>query len=389
MPPKRVKVTKCNVRPWVVIFLGGQSHTRVFSFAFLLCEFKSYNPETGEPDPEPCPRSSKVCWYIHPNEPEWDNRGKRLSSPPRGLAAGRRGSMSSRMGRGRGRNRTRSRSRSRSMDRGMTGRGRSRSRSWSSERYVSPSRRRPRRPSPPLRRPLHERIQRSRSPRRRSYSRSRPRNPSPPPHPRDRRQTTTPISSSRGLTPPRDTKLDNGPRRVKAESPTDTARTLSSRPTLSDTNTAAVGDRTPIPQRTSVDRNQQRLSLDLTTGEHTSNSIQQHSPQVDPLSPIFAPETPVIPGLSAAVQPAPSNNTSMTALQRSLEQVIRDQATTQTTDSSAITPGGGSVAPNPGTIPEAEKTEIWTTRVKCVDFVRLTKGISNTSFDKCPVQVMG
>ncbi|KAF9789895.1 hypothetical protein BJ322DRAFT_1044765 [Thelephora terrestris] len=340
MAPKQVKVVKCLY----------------------------YNPETGDPDPAPCPRGSKGCWYIHPNEPQWDNKGKRLSSPPRRLVVGRKESLSSRIGRGR----SRSRSRSRSRGRGKAGRprSRSRSRSRSSGRYVSPSRRRPRRSSPPPpRRPLHERIQPSRSPRRPSPSRLRPRN-SPPRHARDRRRTTTPISSSSGPTPPRDTKLDNAPRRVKVESPADVVPSLLSKSThsvLSGKNRTVAGDQTLVRPTTSVDRDQQRPSLNLPLGEQatvTSDSILQPSPQVDPQSSIFAPETPVIPGLTVSADPTQTSNFPMSALQRSLEQVIRDQATTQVTDPSTTTPDGGPAVSHAATIPEAEKTEIWTTRVK-------------------------
>jgi len=351
---------------------GSRSVSVVPAFKLTggLFGFKYYDSETGDPDPKPCPRSSKVCWFIHPNEPEWSEKGggggggKRLSSPPRRYGRGRKRSSSPRRGRGRSRSRSRSRVRTRS-----------RTRSRSNGRHKSPGRRRPRPSSPPPpRRPLYERIQRSHSPRPRLRSNSRPRSYSPHRRPRDRRpsmRTPTPISSSRGHTPPRYSKSDRPSLKVKLESSTDPVSSVlsnSSRPALGDTNTSVVGDQPPIPPRASVDRHHQEPTLSLTLGERataTSGSTQPPSPQTEPHSPVFGPETPVIPGLSSSVQFTQPQITAISALQKSLELVIRDQATMRP---STTPPVGSSTASHPATVPDGGRTEIWTTRVKCVSF---------------------
>lgn len=351
-------------------------------FLFLRCvDFKYYHPETGDPDPRPCPRSSKVCWFIHPNEPEWDEiggGGGNLSSPPGRYGRGGRGGSSSR--RGREASRSRSRGRSRSMSKGRGERGRSRSRSRSNGRYVSPSRRRPR-PSPPPRRPLSERIQRSPSPPSRSTSR-RPRSYSHNRRPQGRRpRTPTPISSSRGHTPPKLKALDRSPRTVKVEPPLDIVPRVSSNPVNPALgNTSAVDNQPPVPPRVSADRNQhQGSSSDLSLREHVSATVdstspQPTSPQADPLSPIFAPETPVIPGLSTSVQLTRPQITAMSALQKSLELVIKDQAINPSMQPSTTPLPVNSSTPHPATTPEGGKTEIWTTRVKCVELITFVKG---------------
>lgn len=345
---------------------------------------KYYNPETGNPDPVPCPRKSKVCWYIHPDEPEWASRGKFLPPPPKRYSGGgQKKSLGSRIGRGRSRSRTKSRSRSRSRGRDSGGRGgRGRSRSRSSARLVSPNRRRPRQssPLPPPRRPLRERIQRSPSPRPRSRSRPRLRNHSPSRrHPRDRRprtRTSTPISSSRGPSPSGDGKTGSSPRRVKPEPSSDAVPSPVSRPArpfLGDVSGAAVDGPTPVLPQGSPDQRHQQSSSGLPPGQHTtvtSDSTQQPSPLVDPFSPVFAPETPVIPGLSAPVQ-----LTAISSLQKSLEQVMKDQGTNQAMGSSVIPPGGNTSASHPAPVPEVEKTEVWTTRVKCVEFAGFVGGL--------------
>jgi len=263
------------------------------------------------------------------------------------------------------------------MSRDRKGRSRVRSRSRG---YVSPERRR-RRPSSPIppRRPLHERIQRSHSPRPRSSSRARSR--SPPRHPRNRRpRSPTPISSSRGHTPPKRTRSDHSPRAIKLEPSTDNVPSVSSNlvsPVLDNTNTGVGGDQPPIPPRDSVDQHHQPLSLNLSSVERAttaSTSLQPPSPQTAPFSPIFAPETPIIPGLSASARFAQPQTAVMSALQKSLEQVIKDQATNQTTQPS-ITPPVGIPSTSPGTSPDGEKTEIWTTRVKCVASTSFVKEI--------------
>ena len=244
---------------------------------------------------------------------------------------------------------------------------------------MSPGRRWPRNspPLPPPRQPLRDRIHGSPSPRSRSRS---PRRYQKTWRPRTR--TSTPISSSRGPSPTVDSKSGNSPRRVKPEPSTDAVPNLPSRPsppTLGGVNRTAVDSQTPVLLRGSADRRRQPPSLNLSPGEHvtvTSDSAQQPSPLVDPLSPIFAPETPVIPGLSASVQLTQPNIPAISSLQKSLEQVMKDQGTgqPQPMDQSTI----------PATVPEVEKTEIWTTRVKCVEFTGFVKEMCflNTLFEK-------
>lgn len=358
---------------------------------FLIRGFKYYNPDTGNPDPSPCPRNAKTCWYIHPGEPEWNEKGggKRLSSPPRRPGGGRKSSLGPRVGRGRSRSRTRSRSRSRSRERGRRGGGRSRSRSTG--RYVSPGRKRPIYSSPP-RRPFLGRIQRSKS-RPRSRSRSRQRTRSPPRHPRDRRprvRTSTPISSSRA-SPSGDSKLASSPRRIKPEPSTDVVPRLSSGSTLlavGNTNTATTGDQTPASPRGDVDHRHQRPPLDLSfvhqVAATSSNSPQLPTPLIDPLSPIFVPETPVIPGLTATAEFTQPRVAAITALQRSLELVVKNQVANPVKKSATL-PGGNSMTYHPATLPGGEKTEIWTTRVKCVEFscfVKESISFADAFFDK-------
>ena len=356
------------------VFVASGVQARLFS----LGGFKYYHSETGAPDPRPCPRSSKVCWFIHPNEPEWNEiggGGGMSSSPPKRHGRGRRSPSPRRRGR------SRSRSRSRSQSRSRGGRGKSRSRTRSDGRYVSPGRKRPRLSSPPPRRPLYERIQRSKSPRPRS--RSRPRSYSPrhrrPLDRRPRPRTPTPISSSRGHTPPK----RSSPQTVKVEPPTEIVPSVPSNTvdsTASNMNASAVGDQPPVPPRVSTDRNHHQVppSLSLTLGEHataTSPSPQLPPPpsQADPFSPVFAPETPVIPGLSASV---PLSQPQFAALQRSLALVIRDQTANPTaTQPPTVLPSVNPMTPIPATASEVEKTEIWTTRVKCVKLASFVKEI--------------
>lgn len=301
--------------------------------------------------------------------------GGNMPSSPR-YNGGRRGSSSPR--RGRGRSKSGSRSRSRSRD----GRRKGRSRAGSSGRYVSPDRRRPAPSSPPPRRPLYERIQHSRSSRPRSHSPKRSRSPRHR-RPQDRRprgRTPTPISSSRGPShtpPPKRGKVDRSLRTVKVESPVDAVpKMLSSpvNPAPGNTSTAAADDQPPVPPRASADRNQnQEPSLDLSSVGHAtaaSTSPQPTSSRADPFSPIFAPETPVIPGFPTALFTQPQL-TTMPALQKTLELVIRDQATNSTIRPSTTLLSVQPLIPRPATIPEGEKTEIWTTRVKCVEFACL------------------
>lgn len=381
MAPLQLKKAKCNVRSSAVSLSPTIKLTISFisSFNLSVNGLKFFNPETGDPDPVRCPRTSKVCWYIHPNEPEWDNRGKILSSPPRNL--GRRKSFGSRIGRSRSRSRNRSRSRvrnrSRSRSRGRREKSTSRSRGrGDNARHESPSRRRPRLSSPPRvpRRPFYERIQRSPLTRPRSRSRSRPRGHSPPRHTKGRRpRTPTPISSSRGPTPPTHGKFYSSPSRIKAEPSTDTVPGPSSRPippVPGDRATVTASDQTPVvPSQVSVDLHRPTpLNLSLRkTSTATSDILHQFSPLADPLSPIFAPETPVIPGFSTSVHPARSGVATMSALQKSLEQIIKNQVANENANSAVVPAGGNSTGSLPATISETEKAEIWTTRVKLVD----------------------
>ena len=387
MPPPRLKQTKCKVRSLSV--LPHPLHNSPRSSRRLALKY--YNAETGNPDPVRCPRGSKVCWYIHPGDPEWDNRGKFLSSPPRGPAGrGRKKSLGSRIGRGRSRSRTRSRSRSRSRERGG-GRGRSEGRSRSGGRYVSPVRRRPRAssPLPPPRRTLHERLQRSHSPPPPSPSRNRARSRSPsrrePKPRRPRTRTSTPISSSRGPSPLGEDKSGSSPQRVKPEPSTDAVPSSLSKPTDLTLGDVGMEDQTPVLPQGSVDQHPQRPSLDLSLGERPTHSTQEPSPLavVDPFSPVFAPETPVIPGLTASVQHTQQNTAGMSSLQRSLEQVLKDQVTIG--NPSTVPLGRNTSVSNPATVPAVEKTEIWTTRVKCVKFtgfVKETRSSNITVFEK-------
>ena len=248
---------------------------------------------------------------------------------------------------------------------------------------MSPNRKRPRpSPPPPLRRPPYERTRRSYSPRSPSNSRPRPYSPvRRRPHDR-RRHTPTPISSSRGYTPP---KSGFSPRKVKVEPSTDTLPSFSSNPVHpapDDTNTSApVGDQPPVPPRGPTDRQHHRPpSLDLSLGKRataTSTSPQPFSPREAPLSPIFAPETPIIPGLSASVQLTQPQITAISALQKSLGLVIKDQGTNQTMKSSSTPPAGSTSTAHPTTTSDVEeKTDTWTTRVKCVESAGFVKVIT-------------
>ena len=248
---------------------------------------------------------------------------------------------------------------------------------------MSPTRRRPRPLSPPPRRPLHERIQRSYSPRPRSNSR--PRSSPTRRHRSDRRpRTPTPISSSsRGHTPPpKYTKSDRSPRRVKLEPPTDTVPSFFSNPVhpaLGDANASVGGDQSPVPSQGSVDQRHQPLSLDLSFGEGataTSTSPQPWSPQESPLSPIFAPETPIVPGFPTSAKLTRPQITAISELQKSLELVIKDQATGQDMKAPSTPPVGGSSNPHPGTMSEGDKAEVWSTRVKCVEFASFVEKIT-------------
>lgn len=256
----------------------------------------------------------------------------------------------------------------------MKRRGRSRSRSRSSGRFVSPNRRRPRHSSPP-RRPLHERTHRSYSPRPRSKSRPRRHSPTRR-RTHDRRpRTPTPISSSRGYTPPpRSSKLDRSPRAVKLEPSTDALPNLSSnpvQPASADKNTSGVGDQPPVRPRGFADRqHHQPSSLDLSLGQRataTSTSPQPFSPRTAPFSPIFAPETPIIPGLPTSAQ---LTRPQITAL---LDLVIKDQATGQTMQPPSTPPIGSTSALHPTTTSDGGKTGIWTARIKCVEFTGSVK----------------
>jgi len=388
-PPRATKVTKCKVR--VRIFLWPLAFKLGF---FSLGGFKYYHPETGDPDPRACPRSSKVCWFVHPNEPEWNEigGGGRMSSSssplPRRHGKGRR----SRSPRKRGGSRSGSRSRSRTRSRSRDGRGRSRSRTKSGGRYVSPSRRRPRLSSPPPRRPLYERIQRSNSPHPRSRSRRRsysPRNRRPPDR-RPRPRTPTPISSSRGHTPPK----RSSPRTVKAEPPTESVPNVPPKPVDSaapNMNASAVSDQPSITPRVTTDRShhQERPpSLNLSLGQHATSTATSPQPPLPPprvglLSSVFVPETPVIPGLSAPVQLSQPQVAVISALQKSLEQVMRDRAANPTVmQSPYILPPVNSTTPIPAAVSEVEKTEIWTSRVKCVELASFIIRFTDAFFDK-------
>ena len=322
----------------------------------------------------PCPRSSKVCWFIHPNEPEWTERGGGLKVPssPRRSGGGQRRDLSS--GRGRGRSRSRSRSRSRGRGRG---RSRNRSRSRSSGRFASPNRRRAILSSPP-RRP---RNQRPYSPRSRSNSRRRSRSPARR-RPYNRRpRTRTPISSSRGPSPPKCPKSDRPPPKVKLEPSTDilpSASPKSVNPVLEDTNPGAMGDQPPASPRGVVDRqhHHQPLSLDLSFDKRataTPTFTQPPSPQTAPLSPVFVPKTPVIPGFPSSVPLTQPQVAAISALQKSLELVIKDQGTDLVMKPLSTPPIGSSSASQPATVLDGEKTEVWTTRVKCVEFASSVK----------------
>ena len=259
---------------------------------------------------------------------------------------------------------------------------------------MSPSRRRPRPLSPPPRRPLYERIQRSHSPRPRSSPR--PRNRSPRNRrPQDRRlrtRTSTPVSSSRGHTPsPKYGKSERSPRTVKVEPSIEAVPNVPSNtanPALGDTSASGVGDQPPVLPRASADRNRHQgpPSLNLTLGEHAtvaSTSPQPSSAQADPFSPVFAPETPLIPGLSASVPLTRPQMTAISALQKSLEQVIKDQVVNPAIQPSGTLPPSTSTS-HPEIIPEREKTEIWTTRIKCAEFDDFAKGatrFADTFFD--------
>ena len=269
------------------------------------------------------------------------------------------------------------------------------SRTRSTGRYVSPSRRRPRLSSPPPRRPLHERIQRSHSPRPSSGPRPRSRSPRNR-RPQDRRlrtRTSTPISSSRGHTPPHKYgKSERSPRTVKVEPSTETVLSVPSNtvnPAPGGPNASGVGDQPPVLPRASVDRNphQGPSSLNLSLGEHATaaSTSQPPSTQADPLSPVFAPETPLVPGFSASSQITRPQMTTISALQKSLEQVIKDQTTNPIVQPSNAPPSVNTSTSRPAPIPEREKTEIWTTRVKCVKFVDFVTGVirfADIFFDK-------
>ena len=128
------------------------------------------------------------------------------------------------------------------------------------------------------------------------------------------------------------------------------------------------GDQPLVLPRASVDQqHRQEPSLDQGSRERvtvtaTPTFLQPHSPQTELFSPIFAPETPVIPGSSASVQLSQPRITQMSALQKSLEQVIRDRVTHPTMEP----PATPTVVTSSTSLPATEKTEIWTTRVKCV-----------------------
>jgi len=279
--------------------------------------------------------------------------------------------------------RSRSRSRSRDRRRRRTrSRSRSRSRTRTGGSFVSPTRRRPRPSSPPPRRPLHERIQRSYSPRPRPNSR--PRSYSPVRrHRSDRRpRTPTPISSSSRTPPPKYTKPDRSPPRVKLEPSTETVPTSFSNPVhpapTEDANASLGGDQSPVPPRGPVDQPcHQPLSLDLSFEERataTSTSPQPWSPQESPLSPIFAPETPIVPGFPTPAELTQPQITAISELQKSLESVIKPSS--QDMKPPSTPPVGGSSTPRPATWPEGDKAEVWSMRVKCVGFAGFVKEVT-------------
>ena len=73
--------------------------------------------------------------------------------------------------------------------------------------------------------------------------------------------------------------------------------------------------------------------------------------------------------------------TAISALQKSLEQAIRDQATNPSIQPSTALPSAETSTSHPTDIPEKEKTEIWTTRVKYVDFVKGATRFADSFFD--------
>ena len=252
---------------------------------------------------------------------------------------------------------------------------RSRSRTRSSGKHLSPHGKRPRR-SPPPRRSLYERIQSSQSPPPRS--RSLPRSYSPhnrrPHGPRPRGRSPTPIPSSRGRTPPKHVKSDRSLRTVKVEPSTEAVHITPPNtdiPAHGGTNAAASPDQLPVPPAAPADQNHHHqvppfLNSSLRGNAVGASTSSQPPPaQVDPFSPVFVPETPVIPGLSSSAQLTQPRPSAFSALQKSLELVIRGQGSDQAMQPSAAPP---TVAP-PTPIPEWERTEIWTTRVKCAGFV--------------------
>jgi len=299
-----------------------------------------------------------------------------MSTSPRGYGGSRRRDSSPRKGRSRSRSRSRDRKRGRS-------RSRSRSRTRTGGNFVSPTRRRPRPSSPPPRRPLHERIQRSHSPRPRPRSRPRSYSPVHRRRPDRRPPTPTPISSSRGHTPPpKYTKSDRPPRNVKLEPPVDIVPSSLFSPVrlaAGDTNTSVGGDQSPVPPRGPVDQRHQPLTLDLSFGERaaaTFTSPQSSPLQESPLSPIFAPETPIVPGFPTSAKLTRPQITAISELQKSLELVIKDQVAGQDMKPPSPPPVGGSSTPRTATLPDGDETEIWSTRVKCVGFAGFVKGIT-------------
>lgn len=257
--------------------------------------------------------------------------------------------------------------------------GGSGSRTRSSGRHLSPHGRHPRRSSPPPppppqppRQPLYERIQSPQSPP--PHSRSLPRSHSPrnprPHGQRPRGRSPAPISSSRARTPPRP---DRSLRTVKIEPSTEAVPvTLSNpdNPALGGTNPAASRDRPPLPAGAPADQNHHHqvpppLNLSLRGNAIGASASSQPSPvRLDPLSPVFAPETPVIPRHPSSAQLTQPRPSAFSVLQKSLELVIRGQGSDQTMKRSAAP----STVNPPTPIPEWEKTEIWTTRVKCAGF---------------------
>ena len=100
----------------------------------------------------------------------------------------------------------------------------------------------------------------------------------------------------------------------------------------------------------------------------TSTSPQPYSPLESPLSPRFAPETPIVPGFPTSAKLTQPQITAISELQKSLELVIKDKVTGQDMKAPSTPPVGGSSTPHPASIPEGDKTEIWTMRVKYVGF---------------------